>query len=306
MYKGSITEVSGVLVGQVTDRAAHTGVTAILTPEGAVAGVDVRGGGPGTRETDSMQPGRLVDRIHGILLSGGSAYGLDAAGGAMRVLEHWGVGYDVGVGKVPIVGQAVLFDLAVGSSTIRPDADMGAAACLNAGKTVKQGRVGAGCGATVGKLVPGMQTGAGGVGTASIRLPGGAVLGAIAAVNAAGDVYHPETGGFLAGSRDQEGNPVPALEQLFKGEAVRHPLGNTTIGVLATDAIIDREQANRLALLGHDGYARAIRPVHMPVDGDTVFALATAKVECGYMLLCSVAAEVMARAVANAVEAGRV
>ncbi len=306
MYNGSITDVQGVLVGQVSDRAACTGVTAVLTLEGAVAGVDVRGGGPGTRETDSMQPGRLVDKIHAILLSGGSAYGLDAAGGAMRVLENWRVGYDVGVGKVPIVGQAVLFDLAVGSGKIRPDSDMGAAACLNAGKTVRQGRVGAGCGATVGKLVPGMQMDSGGVGTASVRLPGGAVLGAIVAVNAAGDVYHPETGAFLAGARDAEGKPRPAIDQMLKGQAVKHPLGNTTIGVLATDAIINREQANRLALLGHDGYARTIRPVHMPVDGDTIFALSSARVECDYMLLCSAAAEVMARAIANAVEAGRV
>lgn len=309
MYSGAITDVEGILVGHCTDNQAKTGVTAILAQGGAVAGVQVLGGGPGTRETDSMQPGRLVDKINAILLSGGSAFGLDAAAGAMRVLEGRGEGYDVGVGKVPIVGQAVLFDLTYGESRVRPDADMGAAACLVAGKNVSQGNVGAGCGATVGKMagkaVPDVISDKAGLGTASITLPDGSHIGALVAVNAAGDIYHPETGEWMAGGHLPDGTPVPAVKMLAQlGQACDFN-GNTTIGVVATDAELTREQANRLALLAHDGYGRTIRPVHMPVDGDTVFAMATGRRQGDYMLLCALAAEVMARAIANAVEAAR-
>lgn len=305
MFSGSITDVQGIVAGHATDREARTGVTAVLCEQGAVAGVDVRGGGPGTRETDAMGPGRLVDKINGVLLCGGSAFGLEAAEGAVKLLERRNQGYDVGVAKVPIVGAAVLFDLTCGLSQVRPDARMGALACLSAGKRLEQGSVGAGCGATVGKLVPGALSAPGGVGTASIRLPGGATLGAVVAVNAAGDVYHPSTGAYLAGAHRADGTPVPALDALLHLGAANELSGNTTIGVLATDARLTREQANRLALLGHDGLARVIRPVHLPVDGDTLFALATGQAECDYMLLCALAAEVTARAAYNAVEAAQ-
>ena len=299
MYNGSITDVRGVRVGHATNEEARTGVTAVLFDEGAVAGVDVRGGGPGTRETDALAPGRLVEKINAVVLAGGSAFGLDAAGGAMRWLEDKGRGFDTGFARVPIVPAAVLFDLGCGSSTVRPDAAMGWQACENAGATCPQGSVGAGTGATVGKLLPGTPAAKSGIGTASLPLPSGAVLGAIAAVNAAGDVYDPDTGEFLAGAR--------ALDAFLGGGAGKPGSfpGNTTIGVIATDAKLTRDQAHRLAMLAHDGYARAIRPVHLPVDGDTVFAASTGEIEENYMLICALAAEVMARAIANAVLAVR-
>ena len=299
MYPGSITDVTGVLVGHASDTEARTGATAVIFENGAVAGVDVRGGGPGTRETDAMAPGRLVEKIDAIMLAGGSAFGLDAAGGAMRWLEEHGHGFDTGFGRVPIVGSAVIFDLACGSSAVRPDAEMGYAACAGAGKACLQGSVGAGTGATVGKLLPGHAPVKCGVGTASLRLPSGAVLGALAVVNAAGDVFDPDSGEMLAGVR--------SLDSLLADDAQAtggFP-GNTTVGVIATDARLTHEQAHRLALLAHDGYARAIRPVHLPVDGDTVFAASTGDIEESYMRICSVAAEVMARAIANAALATR-
>ena len=299
MYPGSITDVKGVLVGHATNAAARTGATAVLFENGAVAGVDVRGGGPGTRETDAMAPGRLVEKIDAVMLAGGSAFGLDAAGGAMRWLEAHGHGFDTGFAKVPIVGSAVIFDLGCGASDVRPDAAMGFAACEAAGRACPQGSVGAGTGATVGKLVPGRPPVKCGIGTASLPLPSGAVLGALAVVNAAGDVYDPETGECLAGS---------GAMAAFLGQNAATPqsfTGNTTLGVIATDAKLTHEQAHRLALLAHDGYARAIRPVHLPVDGDTVFAASTGDIEENYLLICALAAEVMARAIANAALAAR-
>ena len=299
MYPGSITDVTGVRVGHAEDMKARTGVTAVIFDGGAVAGVDVRGGGPGTRETDALAAGRLVEKIDAVLLTGGSAFGLDAAGGAMRWLEAQGRGFDTGLARVPIVPAAVLFDLGCGSSAVRPDAEMGWDACAAAQKTCPQGSVGAGTGATVGKLVPGVPATKCGVGTASLRLPSGAVLGALAAVNAAGDVYDPDTGAFLAGSG--------AMERFLAGSegAPSGFTGNTTLGVIATDARLSRDQAHRLALLAHDGYARAIRPVHLPVDGDTIFSASTGEIEENYMLICALAGEVMARAIANAAEATR-
>ena len=299
MYPGSITDVTGVRVGHAEDMKARTGVTAVIFDGGAVAGVDVRGGGPGTRETDALAAGRLVEKIDAVLLTGGSAFGLDAAGGAMRWLEAQGRGFDTGLARVPIVPAAVLFDLGCGSSAVRPDAEMGWDACAAAQKTCPQGSVGAGTGATVGKLVPGVPATKCGVGPASLRLPSGAVLGALAAVNAAGDVYDPDTGAFLAGSG--------AMERFLAGSegAPSGFTGNTTLGVIATDARLSRDQAHRLALLAHDGYARAIRPVHLPVDGDTIFSASTGEIEENYMLICALAGEVMARAIANAAEATR-
>lgn len=299
MYPGSITDVAGVRVGHATDARARTGATAVLFDNGAVAGVDVRGGGPGTRETDAMAPGRLVERIDAVLLAGGSAFGLDAAGGAMRWLEAQGRGYDTGFARVPIVGSAVLYDLGCGRSDVRPDADMGWSACESAGKSCPQGSVGAGTGATVGKLAPGAAPAKCGVGTASLPLPSGATLGALAVVNAAGDVFDPNSGELLAGVR--------ALDAfLGGGEGAPNTFpGNTTLGVIATDARLTHEQAHRLALLAHDGFARAIRPVHLPVDGDTVFAASTGDIAENYLLICALAAEVMARAIANAALATR-
>ncbi|NLN41846.1 MAG: P1 family peptidase, partial [Clostridiales bacterium] len=271
MYEGKITDVSGIEVGHAQNAEAGTGCTVVICRQGAVAGVDVRGSAPGTRETDLMRPGNLVDRVHAIVLSGESAFGLAAADGVMHYLEKEGVGFDTGVARVPIVGGAVLFDLAYKDSEVRPSAAMGYEACLKAtDEMVEQGSVGAGTGATVGKVL-GMESAMkSGIGTASIRLPGGIVVGAIVAVNAFGDVVDFNNGNITAGARDPKtGNFINTCDYLMS--ANKHETsfsGNTTIGVIATNAKLTKEQANKLATISHDGLALAIRPVHTMVDGD--------------------------------------
>lgn len=305
MYSGKITDVKNVLVGHAQDYDAMTGVTCVYFPEGAVGGVDVRGGGPGTRETDALQPGRLVDKIHAFVLSGGSAFGLDSAGGVMKAIEQKGEGYDTGFAKVPIVPAAVLYDLGIGSAKVRPDAAMGEAAFRACSGECAQGIIGAGTGATTGKLSRGLRPFKSGIGTASMRLPGGATIGAIAAVNAAGDVFDPHTGELVGGATTPDGKMISAGDALYSANAISDFTGNTTIGVIATDAKLTREQTNRLALLAHDGYAMSIRPVHLPVDGDTVFAASTGVYDADFLLICAFAAEVMSRAVVNAAYAAR-
>lgn len=313
LFNGCITDVHGIKVGNAQNLAARTGVTVVLCPrDGAIAGADVRGAAPGTRETDLLRPGNLVEKAHAVVLSGGSAFGLDSASGVMKVLEQAGVGLDMGVAHVPIVPAAVLYDLGVGDPGVRPDAAMGSAACLQATKETPQGRVGAGTGATVGKLVPGATPCNGGLGSASITLPGGITIGAVAAVNAVGDVYHPHTGELVACGSLEDGSPMPAENLLYghvpgqKPKLIPRPGQNTTIAVVATDAALTKEQANRLAAVAHDGFARTLRPVHTQMDGDTIFALATGRVEgdVNFVQLCAAAAEVMARAVFNGVVAG--
>jgi L-aminopeptidase/D-esterase-like protein len=309
-FPGEITAVHGIRVGHAQNMTAQTGVTVILArQEGAVGGVSVRGAAPGTRETDLLKPGNLVEYVHAVILAGGSAFGLAAADGVMRYLEQAGIGMDMGVARVPIVPAAVLYDLGVGDSSIRPDAAMGRAACLAAGKGVAQGRVGAGAGATVGKLIQSGTPQAGGIGSASITLPEGVTVGAIVAVNAVGDVYHLATGECIACAHMPDGTSVPA-EGLLYGHApapqkvrIPAPGSNTTIGVVAVDARLTKEQANRLADVAHDGFARTIRPVHTQMDGDTVFALATGRLdaEVNFVKLCAAAAEVTARAICNAI-----
>ena len=308
-YPGDITHVHGIKVGQAQNESARTGVTVVLCKkDGATGGVSVRGAAPGTRETDLLRPGNLVEKVNAVVLSGGSAFGLDAAGGVMRYLEQMGFGMDMGVARVPIVPAAVLYDLNVGDAHIRPDAVMGRTACMAADKAMRQGRVGAGCGATVGKLVPGAVPQDSGVGSASITLPEGVTVGAVVAVNAVGDVYHPETGEVLGCACMPDGTQVLA-EGLLYGHApapkqirIPAPGSNTTIGVVAVDCKLTKEQANRLADVAHDGLARAIRPVHTQMDGDTMFALATGRTEneVNFVKLCAAAAEVTARAIANA------
>ncbi|MDR3051554.1 MAG: P1 family peptidase [Oscillospiraceae bacterium] len=305
LFPGSLTDVAGLTLGHAQHFSACTGVTAILCVPGTVGGVDVRGAAPGTRETDLLAPGNLVQGPHAVLLCGGSAFGLAAADGAMRWLRERGVGVDVGVGVVPIVPAAVLFDLACGRADVWPDAAMGYAACAAAGKAVAQGRVGAGAGATVGKLIPGATPAPGGVGTACLQV-GPYTVGAVVAVNAAGDVYHPHTGAWLAGGT-LGGAPVPAQDALCRGGAFVANFGqNTTIGLVATDAALTKAQAARLATVGHDGIARCVRPAHTQVDGDTLFAVATCQTpgEAPLVALCAAAAEVVARAIVNAVTAG--
>ena len=305
-FPGSITDVAGITVGHAQDEAARTGVTALLCGADAVGGVDVRGAAPGTRETDLLHPGNLIQGPHAVLLCGGSAYGLAAADGAMRFLRERGVGFETGLGVVPIVPAAVLFDLGCGRADVFPDAAMGYAACAAADAAPAEGRVGAGCGATVGKLVPGARPAPGGVGTASLCI-GGVTVGALAAVNAAGDLYHPHTGALLACATGADGTPLPAEHLLLGGAPTAAGLGrNTTLCVVATDARLTKEQAMRMAMSAHDGFARALRPVHTQADGDTAFSVATGQCACEvpFIALCAAAAEAAARAIVNAVMAG--
>ena len=312
-FDGDITRVHGIRVGHAQNTQARTGCTVVLCrKEGAVGGVSVRGAAPGTRETDLLRPGNLVEQVHAVVLSGGSAFGLEAASGVMRQLEMSGIGLDMGSVRVPIVPSAVLFDLGVGDPSVRPDALMGRTALLNAGKGMLQGAVGAGTGCTVGKLVPGSSPCRSGIGSASLTLPEGVTVGAVCAVNAVGDVYHPHTGQLLASAVMPDGTPVTADGMLYGHAPVsrqaRIPAGsNTTIGVVAVDCRLTKEQCCRLADVSHDGLARTIRPVHTQMDGDTMFSLATARTgsEVNFVKICAAAAEVTARAIANAILCSR-
>src|ERR1035437_4870817 len=306
----SITDVAGIEVGHFTDTRRPTGCTVILAREGAVAGVDVRGAAPGTRETDLLNPSNLVDRVHAVLLAGGSAWGLDAASGVMQWLEENNIGLQVGFGLVPIVPAAVLFDLPVGDARIRPDASSGYQACVAASRSAPaEGNVGGGAGALVGKIFGLERAMRGGIGSASITVDG-ITVGAIIACNAAGDVVNPSTGAVLAGARTVDGNALLDARKALLAGAAPHPIlagTNTTIGVIATDALLTKTQAQRLALVAHDGLARSINPVHTLLDGDTLFALATGQTgrTASMLLLSTMAAEVAARAVVRAVLAAK-
>ena len=307
---GAITDVAGIEVGHFTDPRRPTGCSVVLARAGATAAVDVRGAAPGTRETDLLDPVHTVGTAHAVLLSGGSAWGLDAAGGVMRWLASQGIGLDVGGPLVPIVPAAVLFDLHVGDARVRPDADAGYAACEAAGPSAPaEGCVGAGAGATVGKLFGLPLAMKGGIGTASVRL-GGVTVGALVACNALGDVLDPDTARPVAGARTADGRALrDSRRALLAGDPVLPILAgtNTTIGVIATDAALTKAQARRLATVGHDGLARAINPVHTASDGDTLFALATGQAtrSPGLMVLAVMAAEAVARATLRAVRAAR-
>ena len=307
---GAITQVAGIEVGHFTDPRRPTGCTVIVTRNGAVGGVDVRGAAPGTRETDLLHPSNLVDRVHAVLLAGGSAWGLDAASGVMQWLEEHQIGLAVGYGLVPIVPAAVLFDLPVGDSRIRPDARAGYAACMAASPAAPaEGNVGAGAGALVGKIFGMHRAMKGGIGSASITVDG-ITVGAIVACNALGDVVDPATGQIIAGARTADGaHLLDSRRAIMAGVAPQPVLAgtNTTIGVVATDAVLTKAQAHRLAQVAHDGLARAINPVHTLSDGDTMFALGTgaAGKTAGMMLLCTLAAEVTARAIVRAVLAAK-
>ena len=268
----TLTAIDGITVGHATNLTARTGCTVILCPAGATAGVDVRGAAPGTRETEALRPGRLVQKAHAVLLTGGSAFGLDAAGGVVQYLEEQNVGFPAGPVRVPIVPAAVIFDLGVGDASIRPDREMGYQACLNAtDEPVAMGAVGAGTGATVGKA-PGVTPSPGGVGSACMRLDSGLIVAAITVVNALGNVVHPRTGEILAGGKEN-GDFVDITERLLDANLVQGT--NTTIGVVATNATLSPAEVHRVAEMAHDGMARAIRPAHTMFDGDTLFALAT-------------------------------
>ncbi|MDH0362880.1 P1 family peptidase [Comamonas aquatica] len=305
-HAGHIARVQGIQVGHFTDPRRPTGCSVVLCPQGAVGGVDVRGAAPGTRETDLLDPSHLVQQVHGITLSGGSAWGLDAASGTMRWLEEQGAGLDIGVGRIPLVPAAVLFDVMLGDMRIRPDAAAGYAACQAAShERPAEGSVGAGAGAVVGKIFGHARAMKGGIGTASFTVDG-VTVGALVACNALGDVYHPHTDQLLAGARTADGQQLlGARDALLRGEAPSAILAgsNTTLGVVATDAQITKPQAQRLATVAHDGLARTINPVHTMSDGDTLFALGTGQSgrSLGLMTLFTLAAEAVALATARAI-----
>lgn len=296
-YDGWITDVKGVQVGHWTDTQAQTGCTVVMFENGAVGGIEVRGAAPGTRETDLLRGYHCVDKINAIMLSGGSAFGLAAADGAMRFLDEQKIGFQSEQYHIPIVPAAVLFDLSVGNGSVRPDAKAGYEACLYASDTMtKEGRVGVGTGATIGKMYGMQHSSPGGIGTASIWLTRDVVVSALVAVNAVGNIIDPRSGRCVAGCRVPNPNPVGGMEAV--------PGSNTTIGIVATNAALTREECNRMAEMGQDGLVLAIRPVHTPYDGDTIFGAATCDVEIPKERLADlfvVATEVMARAVLNAI-----
>ena len=300
MYDGSITDVAGLLVGHAQDTEGLTGVTVLLARDGAVAGADVRGSAPGTRETDLMAQARTVQKVHAVLLAGGSAFGLAAADGVMLFCEQHGMGVKTAQATVPIVPAAVIYDLEYGRSDVRPNAGMGYAACINAGNAVQQGSIGVGIGATVGKALGMKHCQKGGVGTASVRLGNGTVVGALVCVNAFGDVM--ENGKILAGAH-KHGRYIGTTDYLIKNQVDTRMFENrnTTIGIVATDAALDRDGAAKLAQTAHDGLARSIAPVHTMLDGDTVFGLSYGSGTADMNSLCAAAAEAMRRAVINAV-----
>ena len=306
MSNGTLTDVEGLLVGHAVRRERPTGCTVVLARDGATAGVDVRGAAPGTRETDLLDPLNTVQQVHAVVLSGGSAFGLDVATGVMSYLESAGIGFPVGGLRVPIVPAAILYDLGVGDGKVRPDASCGQEAARAASsEPVAQGNVGAGAGATVGKLYGLGRAMKGGLGSASITLPSGVVIAALVAVNARGDVIDPATGTVVAGVRTVDGRGLADARALLR-QGLPTPIApaeNTTLGIVATNARLTKTEASLVARMAHDGFARAIAPVHTPSDGDTIFALATARhtgaVDVG--LIGALAADVAAQAIVNAV-----
>lgn len=313
--KNSITDVRGIEVGHAQNEEALTGCTVILCRKGAVAGVDVRGGAPGTRETDLLNPVNLVEKIHAIVLAGGSAYGLDASNGVMRYLEENKIGFNTGVARVPIVPSAILYDLSLGRADLRPDSTMGAIAAASAVPTPPaEGNVGAGTGASVGKMFGTALAMKSGLGTASMDIGGGVVVGAIVAVNAWGDVINPDTGEIVAGLRSGKVGPLRigkanqfadtlAMMKTSMGRGVLSLTNrsNTVIGAVATNAKLTKAQATKVAQMAHDGLARTIRPTHTMLDGDTIFALSTSTKKADVSTIGAFAAEVMAQAILRAV-----
>lgn len=302
---GQITDIEGIRVGHCTDLEALTGCTVLLCEAGAVGGVDIRGSASGTRELDALSPFHLVDRVHGLLLAGGSAFGLDAAGGVMQYLEERGVGFDAGVARVPIVPAAILFDLRIGNPRVRPDRDMGYRACLAATSgPIEEGSIGVGTGATVGKLKGIECAMKGGVGTSSLSLADGLAVGALVAVNAFGDVIDPETNEILAGLRESP-TGSKLMDTAAQMRAGLRPRGyrreSTTLVAVATNARLTKLEATKVAQQAQLALARTIRPVHTTLDGDATFVLATDRVSGDLNTIGLVAAEVAATATVRAI-----
>ncbi|HCC78191.1 MAG: peptidase S58 [Chloroflexi bacterium GWB2_49_20] len=317
--KNAITDVPGILVGQVQDLTGLTGCTVILCEQAATGGVDQRGGAPGTRETDLLNPVNLVDKVNAIMLAGGSAFGLDAAAGVMRYLQEHKTGFNAGSIRVPIVPAAILFDLGIGDPLAHPDADMGYQACqVASSEAPAQGNFGAGCGASVGKLFGMGQAMKSGIGTASVNIGGGVIVGAIVAVNAFGDVVDPHSGQILAGTRSTQVGPLKLGNSgyfantlnMLKTLPGRTVMGlatrsNTVIGVVASNARFDKAATCKVAQMAQDGLARCIRPAHTMLDGDTIFALSTGKKRADVSTVGAWAAEVLAQAILSAIRAAQ-
>jgi L-aminopeptidase/D-esterase-like protein len=314
--RNAITDVRGIEVGHAQDDNALTGCTIILCRKGAVAGVDVRGGAPGTRETDLLNPINLVQKVHAVVLAGGSAFGLDAATGVMKYLEEKKIGFNTGAAKVPIVPSAILYDLNIGRADVRPDSVMGYRAATSAlSDAPSEGNVGVGTGASVGKMFGAALAMKSGVGTASMDIGGGIIVGAIVAVNGWGDVVDPQTNQILAGLRSGKVGPLRVGKKdyfadtlaMMKSRVGRSLLGfatraNTVIGVVATNAKLDKAQATKVAQMAQDGIARTIRPAHTMLDGDVIFALSTGSKKSDTSTIGAFAAEVMANAIVRAVK----
>ena len=314
--KNAITDVRGIEVGHAQNEEALTGCTVILCRKGAVAGVDVRGGAPGTRETDLLDPVNLVEKVHAIVLAGGSAFGLDAASGVMGYLEEHKIGFNTGAARVPIVPSAILYDLTLGRADVRPDDAMGARAAASASSdSPAEGNVGAGIGASVGKMFGMSLAMKSGLGTASMDIGGGVIVGAIVAVNAFGDVIDPKTNQIIAGLRSGKVGPIKIGKKdsfadtlaMMKSPIGRGVMGlasggNTVIGAVATNAKLTKAQATKVAQMAQDGFARTIKPSHTMLDGDVIFALSTGPKKADVSIIGAFAAEVMQQAILRAVK----
>ena len=304
MYN-NILDVKGLKVGQAQDNEALTGCTVVICEEGATCGVDVRGSAPGTRETDLLDPINMVQKVHAVVLSGGSAFGLESTCGVSKYLEEKNIGFDSGVCKVPIVTGAVLFDLVVGDHKVRPDKEMGYKACLQASETeLKQGNYGAGCGATVGKIKGQEYLMKGGIGSHSIKLDNGIVVAALIAVNAFGDIY--EDGKVIAGVLNDDKTQLLNTYEIMKKGFIKggFSINNTTIGIVATNANLTKAQCKKISQMAHDGYAKSIFPIHTPHDGDTIFTMATGEIDVDNdgTLLGSLATEVVQESIIKAIK----
>lgn len=299
-----ITEIENIKIGHAQNIDAATGCTVIICEQGAPTGIDVRGGGPASRETELLNPRAASESIHAILLSGGSAFGLDAAGGVMQYLEEHHIGFDTGVTKVPLVCASCIFDLEIGSITIRPDKAMGYAACINAQENqLEEGNIGAGTGATVGKLhgVNGMMKS--GIGTYAIQI-GELKVGAIVVVNALGDVIDPNSGKILAGLLDDTQTHFLNSEDVLYSTYNRNKnlfTGNTTIGAIITNAKFSKSEMGKIAAMAQNGYARTICPVHTTADGDSIYAMSVGNIEADINVVGTLASRVMANAIIKAV-----
>lgn len=303
MFSGYITDINGIKVGHSQSQEGVTGCSVIICEEGATGGIDVRGSAPGTRETDLFKAEKMVDKVHAVVLSGGSAFGLDAASGVMKYLEEKGIGLDVGVTKVPIVSSAVIFDLNIGDYRIRPDLDMGYMAAKNASKDNKlQGNIGCGMGATVGKILGPDNAMKSGLGSATVKV-GKLLVSAMVVVNSFGDIYDFKDNKQIAGVYDYTNNKLLNTIDIMKNASrdIGFNVENTTIGIIATNAILSKAEGNKISQMAHNGFAKTINPVHTMVDGDTIFTMATNEIKADINLIGVLAAEVMGKAIINGI-----